>query len=294
MMSPRRASESRSIGVSSRSPGGVAGIADRRQDEIRRHVEPERAHARPVRIRTAQPAQAAHGVLRRRRAHVAVIEGAAGGLKRFAACGTQTSQRRATVKGKDADLVTNDDGILAPGIASARGRISCRAHRRDRARESGQNGAAQDHVHGAADHAARDGRQQAVERRRQPADCVKKLAVSQLCEQRPDLVVQASTRARTAASAAIYSIGCGRGRVHRHPVIAIQYVGRARLRAAVRPPRRRARDRGRHQPGMVLNNIPRPRPRREPKGVRSCRRARVRGPTPTTAGRDPCAGLLSG
>jgi len=174
-------------------------------------------------------------------------------------------------------LVTNDDGILAPGIAALAAALEPLGHIDVIAPESGQSGAAHAitfmaplitqrvTVGGTLTGWSVDG---------SPADCVK-LAVSQLCEQRPDLVVSGINAGSNRGVDVIYS-GTVAAAVEAAfigiPSLAVSLESSAELdfaRAArhVRRIVERALELG-ISPGMVLNvNIPRL-DRGEPKGVK--------------------------
>jgi 5'-nucleotidase len=174
-------------------------------------------------------------------------------------------------------LVTNDDGILAPGIAALAEALAPLGSIEVIAPESGQSGAAHAitfmaplitqrvTVSGALTGWSVDG---------SPADCVK-LAVSQICEHRPDLVVSGINAGSNRGVDVIYS-GTVAAAVEAAfigiPSLAISLEASAELdfaRAAVHARRivERAIALG-ISPGMVLNvNIPRL-DRGEPKGVK--------------------------
>ncbi|MBY0275046.1 5'/3'-nucleotidase SurE [Candidatus Binatia bacterium] len=174
-------------------------------------------------------------------------------------------------------LVTNDDGILAPGIAALAHALEPLGEIDVIAPESGQSGAAHAitfmaplitqrvTVGGELTGWSVDG---------SPADCVK-LAVSQLCEHRPDLVVSGINAGSNRGVDVIYS-GTVAAAVEAAfigiPSLAISLEASAELdfaRAAVHARRvvERAVELG-ISPGMVLNvNIPRL-DRGEPKGVK--------------------------
>ena len=174
-------------------------------------------------------------------------------------------------------LVTNDDGILAPGIAALADALAPLGHIDVIAPESGQSGAAHAITFMApliTQRVTVGGKLTGWSVDGSPADCVK-LAVSQLCEQRPDLVVSGINAGSNRGVDVIYS-GTVAAAVEAAfigiPSLAISLEASAELdfaRAAVHARRvvERAIEVG-ISPGMVPNvNIPRL-DRGEPRGVK--------------------------